>query len=364
MKLSIDPKTLAETVTWAVRAITQRPAIPILAGVLLEADADRLRVSAFDYDYALRADVAADVAEPGRVVVPGRVLAELVKTLPDGLFADLAVSGTELSITCGRSAFTLLTLPVDDYPALPEPPVVLGTVDGTVLRTAVEQVATAATKDTTLPALTCVRLDTDGEQLTLAATDRYRIAVRDLPWTPHTGGDIEGALVPHEKLADIAKSLRGPVSIGWDNRQFGCAYEGRTIVVRLIDEKYIQYRPRVEYDHLPIAITVDTAQLVTAVKRVTLLVEKNGGVKLEVADGEVLLRAAGDAGRGIDAISCELEGADTFTIAFQPQFLLDALAGVEQPRVALHSEPGHKPALVRGEDSDSYRCLVMALRLA
>ncbi|WP_214103188.1 DNA polymerase III subunit beta [Acrocarpospora catenulata] len=366
MKLSIDPQTLAETVTWAVRAITQRPAIPILAGLLLEAADDQLTVSAFDYDFVLQATVTADVSEPGRVVLPGRVLAEIAKDLPGGNFADLALSGREMAITCGRLSYTLVSLPVEDYPSIPEAPPILGTADGAVLATAIQQVATAATKDNTLPMLTGIRWDISEDTLSLAATDRYRIAVRDLPWTPHVTGKVDGVVAPHGHLLDAAKGgMRGTVSVGWDGSRIGFQYEGRTVITRLLDSQFIDYTSRTEYGDLPILATIDRALIMGAVKRAARVAEKNTAVRLAFSSDEVLVQAGtADVARGAETVPCELTGADVHEIAFQPQFLLDALTGVQQDKVLMHMQPGNKPALISGQESDSYRCLVMVLRLA
>ncbi|GIH26024.1 DNA polymerase III subunit beta [Acrocarpospora phusangensis] len=365
MKLTIDPKVFAEAVTWAARNLPGRPAVPVLSGLLLVAETDQLTVSAFDYDVSVQATVAAEVATPGRVVIPGRVLAEIVKSLPGESWAELVLDGYEVALTCGRVAFTLMTLPESDYPTIPAPPAPLGAVDGPAFRVAIEQTAIAASEDDTVPGLTAVRIDAEGDRLTLAATDRYRIAVRDLPWSLR-GMPPGGVLVHHDVVLDLAKGgISGEVALGWDDKLIGFCADGRVVTARLIDDKYINYRARIGWDHLPIAATVNRAALTTAIKRVSLLADKGMSVRLHFTSDGVLVQAGtGDLGRGTETVPCTLDGADAREIGFSPAFLLDAVGGVQQENVVLHMDPDHLQVLVRGQDSDSYQCLVLALRLA
>ncbi|GAA3550552.1 DNA polymerase III subunit beta [Nonomuraea rosea] len=361
MKFTIDPKLLAQTVASVARALPQRPVVPVLSGLLLHADGDQLTVSAFDYDTSHRGTIAADVAEPGKALLPGRLLAEVVRSLPTGMFADVAATDREVVITCGRSEFALITLPVEDYPNLPEPPPPSGTVDGALFAHAVEQVAVACSRDDTLPALTGVRVDADGERLTLAATDRYRIAVRDLPWQPAAATSL-GQLVPGRVLLDLTRDVgAGPVTLAFNDKLAAASTAVRESTVRLLDEQFIDYRARVDID-MPIVATVDAAALADAVTRVALVAEKNTAVHLAFSDGEVLIRAGGgDIGRAGDAVPCELAG-EHVEIAFQSRFLLDALAAVGgQARIGMTGE--HKPALFSTEDG-AYRQLLMSLRTA
>ena len=127
--------------------------------------------------------IDADVAEAGTALVPGRLLAEITRSLP-ALDVEVTCDADMVGLTCGPAEFMLVSLPVEEYPALPEPPAPTGTIDGGVLAVAAAQVGTAASRDDTLPMLTAVCLETDGETLTLAATDRYRLAVREVRWEP------------------------------------------------------------------------------------------------------------------------------------------------------------------------------------
>ncbi|WP_436759388.1 DNA polymerase III subunit beta [Streptosporangium sp. V21-05] len=366
MKLVIDHATLADAVAWAAHALTTRPAVPVLTGLLLDADTDGLVVSAFDYDTSRRVTVAADVAEPGRGLLPGRVLVEIVRPLPKKP-VELTLSGNEVTITCGSAEFGLLTLPIDDYPKLPEPPESVGDVDAHTLAAAVAQVVPAAGKDDTLPMLTGVRLDINDSDLTLAATDRYRIAARTFGWRPSGLDAAAGAMIPGRVLADIAKSLpAGTVTLGLTDGLASFTGGGRCTTARLLDPQFIDYNARLKLSDFNVWAEVDAASLISAVKRVSLVAERNTAVRLNWTDGEVLVQAGGgDNGRGAETVAAELDGAP-LEIAFQSQFLLDGLNGVDG-RARIGMTTGARPALITAaDDSDTpaYRYLVMALRLS
>lgn len=366
MKLSLDHRTLADAVAWATRFVSPRPSVPVLAGILLQADGDELTLSVFDYDVSARCSIPAIVAEPGTVLLPGRVLAEIAKSLP-AKPVEMALSGHEVEIVCGAAKFGLLTMPADDYPSLPEPPAEVGTVDAAALRDAITQVHHAAAADQTLPMLTGIRLDNHGGQLNLAATDRYRIAWRQLAWQPTVAGADHAALVPARVLHDVARGLGvDTVHLGLDDKQASVTAGGRTVSVRLLDPQFIDYAARLGDDY-PTWATLDVAPFADAVKRVSLVAEKSTAVRLAFTDGEVLVQAGGgDTGRGAETVPCTLDG-DPIDIAFQPHYLLDAILAVgvaaEQVRIGLHSS--NRPALVAVPGPEpEFRELVMSLRLA
>ena len=194
MKFRVERDVLADAVTWTARTLPTRPPVPVLAGVRIAADTTgTIELSSFDYEVSARSQIPADVTEAGTVLVSGRLLAEISRSLPDKP-VDVQLDGTKVVITCGASRFTLLTMPVEEYPSLPAMPPVAGVVDGEDLTHAVAQVSVAASRDDTLPLLTGVRMEIDGEKLTLLATDRYRLALRELSWKPATPGFSSVAL--------------------------------------------------------------------------------------------------------------------------------------------------------------------------
>ena len=221
MRFRVEREALAEALAWVARALPTRPVVPVLSGLRLDAGPG-LTLSCFDYEVAATAQIEADVLEPGTVIVPGRLLTEITRSLP-ALAVDIATDADGVSVTCGSAEFTLVALSAEEYPALPVPPAVAGTVDGGLLGAAIGQVVPAASRDDTLPMLTGVCLDIEDGTLTLAATDRYRLAVRDLSWEPVRDGLRAVALVPARTLADAARAMTPgvPVSISFETGPAG-----------------------------------------------------------------------------------------------------------------------------------------------
>lgn len=245
MKFRVERDVLADAVTWTARTLPTRPPAPVLAGVRIEADAQgTIGLSSFDYEVSARSEVPAEVSEPGTVLVSGRLLAEISRALPHKP-VDVVLEGTKVVVTCGASRFTLLTMPVEDYPALPAMPELSGTVSGDALTHAVAQVTVAASRDDTLPLLTGVRMEIEGERITLLATDRYRLALRELTWTPASPSFSAVALVRARTLNEVAKSLGsggGLVNIGLSTGAgldlIGFEAGGRHTTSQLVDGDY------------------------------------------------------------------------------------------------------------------------------
>jgi len=316
MKFRVERDVFAEAVAWAARSLPPRPPVPVLAGLLLEAGnasstSGGLALSSFDYEVSANASIDATVAEAGKVLVSGRLLAEISRSLP-AQPVDVALDGARVVLSCGSARFTLPTLPVDDYPTLPEMPAVAGTVGADLFATAVGQVAIAAGRDDTLPVLTGVRIEIEGERVTLAATDRYRLAVRELQWQPERAGMSAIALVPARTLADTAKALTGGAQvsialataddggaqglIGFSGRAAAGQTGERRTTTRLLDGEYVKYRSLLPDDSQANA-QIETASFVEAVKRVALVAPRNTPVRLTFTGDQVML----EAGTGEDA---------------------------------------------------------------
>ena len=278
MRFRVDRDVLADAVTWTARSLPTRPPVPVLAGVRIEADTTgTLQLSSFDYEVSARSQIPADVTEPGTVLVSSRLLAEISRALP-AKPVDVVLDGTKVQVTCGASRFTLLTMPVEDYPTLPAMPPVAGVVDGEELTHAVAQVSVAASRDDTLPLLTGVRMEIDGEKVTLLATDRYRLALRELSWKPATPGYSSVALVRARTLSDAAKSLGGAGSVtvalstGGGVDLIGFEAGGRHSTSLLVDGDYPAVR-RLFPDETPIHAVIDKPALTEAAKRVALVAD-------------------------------------------------------------------------------------------
>ena len=353
MKFRVERDVLAEAAAWVARSLPARPPVPVLGGVLLEAasgpSADRLTVSGFDYETSARAELDAGVGDPGRVLVSGRLLADITRALPPRP-VDVVVDGARATISCGNSRFSLPTMPVEDYPQLPAMPQVAGAVAGDVLAQAVQQVVVAAGRDDTLPMLTGIRLEIDGPRLTLAATDRFRLAVRELPWTPEDASLTTAVLVPARTLAEVARTLAGagPVELALSagDGMLGITGGGRRATTRLLDAEFPRFRQLVPTEHSSAAV-LDSAPLVEAIKRVQLVTDRVAQIRMEFTADGLRLSAGGDeVGSAEEELPCEFDGAP-LTIAFNPGYLLDALGALHTPRAQLTFTTPNRPALMR-----------------
>ncbi|WP_409484192.1 DNA polymerase III subunit beta [Arsenicicoccus dermatophilus] len=374
MKFRLEREVLTEAVTWVARALPNRPPTPVLAGVLVEAhDDDTVTLSAFDYEISARLSIAAEVTEAGSALVNGRLLNDICRNLP-ARPAELATDGSRVQLTCGSSRFTLLQMPVSEYPTLPSSPQPSGSIDGTTFTQAVTQVAVAADRGDTLPILTGVRVEIQGDTMTLLATDRYRLAMRELTWSPSAPDAAHVALIPARLLSDTAKSLgaSGSVEIALGDAAGGEGLVGfqagtRRTTTRLLDGEY----PKVT-SIFPSSVdseaVVETAALVEAVKRVALVAERNTPVRLRFTEGQLSIEAgAGDDAQASEAVECSLTGPE-IEIGFNPHFLLDGLGAVGTGHCRLQFTQASRPAVLVGQaeaDAEpdlSYRYVLMPVR--
>lgn len=381
MKFRVERDELTDAVTWVARTLPNRPTtqLQVLAGLLLETSESGLRLSAFDYEVAAWGEINASIAEEGRALVSGRLLAEIVRALPAAP-VELEIEPSRAVLTCGSSRFTLPTLPVDEYPALPGLPPETGRLGSSAFASAVSQVAVAAGKDDTLPVLTGVRVEIAGDRLTLASTDRYRLAVRELNWRPEDPEVTGTALVPARTLADAAKALAAAgaettVAIGSGpsgEALAGFSCGARHTTTRLIDGQFPDYR-RLLPPTSPLSAEVEVAPLVDAARRVSLVAARTAPVMLTFSAGEVVLEAgAGGEAQAREALAADYDGPE-LSIAFNPGYLLDGLGALDSDSVRVGfasddpAEAPRKPAVFTGKSADSgpdYRYLLMPIRLS
>ncbi len=381
MKFTVERDVLSEAVAWAARSLPVRPSVPVLAGLLIETtdEGDGLVLSTFDYETSARASIPASVQDEGRALVSGRLLADICRSLPNKP-VTMAIDGAKVVLTCGQAKFTLQTMPVDEYPSLPAMPESTGTVSSELFAQAVAQAVTAAGRDDMLPVLTGVRIEIVGDQISLLATDRFRLSLRELGWSPLASTDGEAhALVPARVLADTAKSLTAgsTVTIALSGSGAGdgiIGFEGevsggfRRTTTRLLDGEFPRVRTLFPSEHKTVA-RLDRTALIEAVRRVSLVAERNTAVQLMFDDNGLTL----DAGHGDEAVATERLDAqvkgDAITTGFNPQFLLDGLTAIEQPVVELAFTLPAKPAVITGvpdqdgEKETAFQYLLMPRRL-
>ncbi len=362
MKFRVAREVLADAVAWTARSLPPRPSVPVLAGILLEVDGNQLSVSGFDYEVSAEVQVAAEIASPGSVLVSGRLLSDITRALP-AKPVDVSVEGTRVSLTCGSARFSLPTMAVEDYPTLPALPEDTGVISSELFAEAIGQVAVAAGRDDTLPMLTGIRVEISGEKVVLAATDRFRLAVRELTWSTESA-DIEAAvLVPAKTLAEAAKagadgadvhlSLGAGAAVGKEGL-LGIRSAGKRSTTRLLDAEFPKFRQLLPAEHTAIA-TIGVAELTEAIKRVALVADRGAQVRMEFADDVLRLSAgADDVGRAEEDLHVAFSG-DPLTIAFNPTYLTDGLGSLHSERVTFGFTTPSRPAVLRpaGEDDGS-----------
>ncbi|WP_138416896.1 DNA polymerase III subunit beta [Sinomonas gamaensis] len=372
MKFRVERDVLTEAVSWAARSLSPRPPVPVLSGLLLRAHDGVVSLSSFDYETSARLEIPAEIGAEGTILVSGRLLADICRSLPAAP-VDVETDGSKVTLTCRRSSFHLATMPEGEYPPLPELPAITGAVSGDAFAKGVAQVIIAASKDDTLPILTGVRMEFEDDLITLLATDRYRLALREIPWKPAAPSVSTSALVKAKTLNEVAKTLggSGELSIALaedDSRLIGFESAGRTTTSLLVDGDYPKIRSLFP-ESTPIHAIVSTQDLVEAVRRVSLVAERNTPVRLAFSEGLVAL----DAGTGEDAqaseeLEAQLTGED-ITVAFNPHYLIEGLSVIEAPYVRFSFTSAPKPAMLtaqkelEGDDEANYRYLVMPVRL-
>lgn len=374
MKFTIERDVLTDAVSWAARSLSPRPPVPVLSGLLITAENSMVSIASFDYETSAQLDVEADVESEGTILVSGRLLNDIVKSLPHAP-VTIELDDSKAVLTCRSSRFELATMPVSEYPNLPELPEVVGVVDGHEFSQAVAQVTAAASRDDTLPILTAVKIEIEGDTLTFLATDRYRLAMKEMNWTPNDPSISTSVLVKSRTLSEVARSLGGggQLELRLANEDssaelVGFSSGGRRTTSLLVDGEYPKIRSLFP-ETSPINAVVNTGELVEAVKRVALVAERNTPLRLMFTENQVQL----DAGQGDDAsaketLGCQLEGED-ITVAFNPDYLSEGLNVIDSDQVTFSFTSAPKPALLTGRDAekdmpqDDYRYLVMPIRI-
>jgi len=372
VEFELDRDTFADAVAWTARGLPARPVVPVTAGVLLEVEDGLLHVTGFDFEVANRIEVPVTDKASGRVLVSGRLLAEIARALPPK-DVRVAVESNRLNVRCGSARFALPLMQVEDYPAVPDLPPRSGKVAADVFASAVAQVTAAASKDETLPMLTGVRMGIEVDSLVLAATDRYRLAERRIPWEP--AGDVpSGAIViPARTLAEAAKSLGGAsevhLAMGGDTGFVGLTAGGRHTMTRLLDGEFVKFESLWPAESTTV-VEVEVGALVEALRRVSLVAQRFAPVRMAFSEGQVALSAqAEDESSAEEELPGSVTG-DDLTIGFNAGYLLDGLAGVHTPTVRLAFTTQTRPTVitpVHHEDAtggeETYRCLIMSMRL-
>ena len=355
LKFRLAREDFADAVAWVARILpTKQPSRPILAGVLITGSEEGLTITGFDSDVSAEVHVPAEIASPGSVLVSGRLLSEITRSLP-AKPVEVSVEGSRMLLACGSAKFSLPTMPVEDYPTLPTLPAETGVVPADLFTEAVGQVAVAAGRDETISMLTGIRVEISGSKVVLAATDRFRLAVRELTWSTESP-DVEAAvLVPAKMLAEAAKAVTsgsdvhlalGTGSTVGDARLLGMRSAGKRSTTSLLENEFPKFRQLLPAEHTAMA-TIAVAELAEAIKRVALVADRGAQVRMEFSVDSLRLSAGADGvGSAEEELAVEFAG-EPLTIAFNPIYLTDGLASLHSDRVTFGFTTSSKPAVLR-----------------
>ena len=362
MKFRCERDALAEGLQTVQRGVSTRPGIPALTGVLMTTGEDGLSLVTTDLEVTTEIRIPVEVAEAGSALVPARLIAEMVKSLPPDA-VDIEADDSQARVTCRSFEGTLRCLAAEDFPVLREPEGIRLQLEAQIFASAVGQVVRAASRDEARPILTGVLLEANREGLTLAATDSYRLAVRELS---ATGDGETKALVPERAISEAGRAAaaegKNQVDVILGDSQAAFAVGGLRMTSRLIEGEFPNYRQLIPEPGGSV-LEAPRQELLEAVRRVGLLARDNAPIRFELnALGVRLTSSSPDLGGAVEALEAQYEGEE-LTIAFNPTYLGDGLAGIVGERVKVEVRDGLKPAVLRGATGDEFTYLVMPVRM-
>ena len=372
MKFVVDRDLLVDGVNWVSKSISNRPITTALLGIVIEV-ADEITLSGSDLETSAKAKLKAEITQKGKVLVPGRLLAEISRSLPAKPIT-FNLEGSRVLVTAGSAKFTLPTLPLVEYPTLPELPKTSGNLNSDLFATAVNQVAIAAGKDDSLPTLTGVFVEINKNQITLAATDRYRLAVRELTWSAADANIGTTSLLRARTLADAAKSLIGSTQVTialpattTNEKLVGFVSEGKSMTSRVLDGSFPPFRHLLPNDSTAEAV-IEVAPFLDSVRRVALVTDKTVPLRLNFSSNTLQLEAGtGDEAQASEKLDINYKGED-INIAFNPTFLTDGLTAINTAFVHITFTGANKPAVLTGQTEagsapiTNYKYLLMPMR--
>lgn len=371
MKVEVNSQALADAVAWTTRVIDARPASPILAGVRLEAIDGTLQLSAFNYAISARHHIEAGVDEAGSVLVLGKLLADITKSLPAAK-TYLSTEGSTMTITSGKSTFTMQLMPDAEYPDLPVIPSKLGQVNAQTFTQAVTQASVAVSREENRPVLTGIRVQFQGDKVIMSSTDRFRLSRSSFTWTPENPDTNATALVRGALLRDVARSLdeHQNIVVDFDTENpslLGFENAGRVSTSQLIDGEFPAV-DRLYADEYPIHAVINKQDLISAIKRVSLVAERNAPIRMAFTSQELTLTAGtADEAQAKEILDIDMDGED-ITVAFNPTYLIEGLSAIAEPFVRMKMTTAVKPVEFNGqqesdsEESMDYRYLLVPMR--
>jgi DNA polymerase-3 subunit beta len=363
LRVTCSKAELAGALGVVARAVSTRGAVQVLGGILLRAEEGRLTLAATDMEISLRASVAGDVAGDASVVVPGRLLTDLVRLLPDESVTLAHEEGDGvLAVTSGSHSSRLNVYSAEDFPRLPPLDVALHQVDAKALLETIDKVGRAASRDESRPVLTGILVRFEGQQLVMAATDSYRLAVKETPLSG-SGPDLE-AIIPARALQELVRIASGSddVELGVHENHVLFSAGDVWLTSRRIDGQFPNYKQLLP-ESFEAEIDTPRAPLLDVVRRAGLMAQRNAPLRLRFAEGELTISAqTQDVGEAVESIPVEFAGEE-LEIGFNPEFLRDGLEAVAGDTVRLKLINRLRPGLIESPD-ENFWYLIMPIRLA
>ena len=366
MKLTCAKDELAEKLQVAGRGVSTRTTVQILAGILLNAADGRLSLSATDMEMSLRVSLEAQVEDEGSVVVPGRLLVDIVRLLPAGevTISHRAEEGV-VELVCGSASYRLNTYAAEDFPRLPEVENASAfTVEKEAFIDTIARVSRSASRDESRPVLTGVLVRFEGDKLVMAATDSYRLSVKETALSDSPGREIE-AIVPARALGELARIAQGEgetIQVGVQENQVVFGVDDVWLTARRIDGQFPNYKQLLP-ESFDAEVTMPREEFLDVVRRTSVLAQRKSPLRLRFEDGELTVSAqTQDVGEAHESLPVSYSG-EALEIGFNAEFLRDGLESVNDESVRLKLISPLRPGLIHGE-SDDFLYLIMPIRLA
>jgi DNA polymerase-3 subunit beta len=366
MKVSVPREQLHSRLQIASRAVSTRTAMPSLGGILLEAAGSTLVIRATDVELSLTLATEATVESEGTVLLPGRLLVDVVRSLPEGeVKLALRPEQRDVEISASGSTFHLRTLAADEFPRLPEFEGEAVRIPAPALAETVDRVARAASRDEVRPILTGVLVTASGKTLTMVATDSYRLSVKHTELEQPIASELE-ANVPARAMRELSRLViqegAEDVEIAMQRNQIVFRAAGVTLASRLIEGQFPSYRQLLpeSFDH---EVRLPRDELLEVTRRVSQLAQRTAPLRFSFTDGELTVIAetpdVGDAREGMPAPY----SGEPLEIAFNPQFLIEGIESIDSDEVALQLTSPLRPGLLRPLGREDFSYLVMPIRL-